>query len=75
MTWDEAAKYCHDTYGSYVDEEERFFVCPECEEPLYESDYEDIETWGMCPVCDYNFKTEQFGECSCCSFEGDDEDE
>jgi predicted RNA-binding Zn-ribbon protein involved in translation (DUF1610 family) len=49
-TWEEAAKYCEETFGVYVDWEERFFHCPECGEPILEEDWEDY-SWGMCPIC------------------------
>lgn len=34
--------------------EERFFICPECNEPIYEEDWstdELMELGGCCPVC------------------------
>ena len=51
MNWEKAAKMCEETFGSYVDWEERFFHCPECDEPLYECDWED-HGWHSCPVCE-----------------------
>ena len=55
-TWYEAALYCEETYGVYVawSLEERYFICPECDEPIFESDWEghDFET---CPICEYYF--------------------
>ena len=52
--WENAAKYCEDTYGIYVDYEERFFICPECDEPIYECDWED-EEFILCPICEFHF--------------------
>ena len=40
-TWYEAAEYCEETFGSYVDYSEGFFICPECAEPVYECDWDD----------------------------------
>lgn len=48
--WEDAAKYCEDTFGVYVDWEERFFHCPECGEPLLKEDWEH-HNWNECPVC------------------------
>ena len=31
MSWEEAARHCEDVFGVYVDLEERFFICPECD--------------------------------------------
>ena len=51
-TWKDAAHYCCETFGSYVNWEEGFFLCPECGEPVYECDWEDYVYWGGCPICD-----------------------
>ena len=51
-TWEEAAKYCEDIYGAYVDWEERFFHCPECDEPIYCIDWEN-HNFSYCPVCEF----------------------
>lgn len=58
MNWEDAAKYCEDTFGTYVDWEERFFHCPECDEPLYEDDWgpKSTDGWSMCPVCETYFE-------------------
>lgn len=53
-TWLETAKYCEETYGSYVDWHEQYFICPECEEPIYESDWEEYE-FSSCPICNFDF--------------------
>lgn len=69
MTWFEAAKYCEETYGVYVSYEEgdRFFICPECDEPILEEDW-DGEDLTHCPVCEFNFVTGKMEE------EDEDED-
>ena len=59
--WEKMAHYCSDTYGSYIDWEERFFICPECEEPIYECDYGDDGqlAMGCCPICEFDFMEEE----------------
>ena len=53
MSWEAAAKYCEDTFGVYVDWEERFFHCPECDEPIYECDFDNFT---MCPICEIDWE-------------------
>ena len=51
--WENLAKYCQEVYGVFIDWEERFFICPECAEPIYEDDWsvdELMELGGCCPV-------------------------
>ena len=55
MNWKEAAHLCETVYGTYVNWEERFFICPECDEPIYEEDWEDIDL-SFCPVCEFEMK-------------------
>lgn len=50
--WEKMAKYCEEEYGVFVDWEERFFICPECGEPIYECDWEEDEL-RACPVCEF----------------------
>ena len=45
--WKHAAKYCEDVFGVYVDWDERFFECPECAEPIYESDWANHDPWHV----------------------------
>ena len=60
MTWKEIAKRCEEIYGTYVDLDEGFFICPECDEPIYRCDWREIdftlgeEYYGRiyCPVCE-----------------------
>lgn len=54
MLWENLAKYCQEVYGVFINWEERFFICPECAEPIYEDDWsvdELMELGGCCPVC------------------------
>ncbi len=53
MSWEAAAKFCEDTFGVYVDWEERFFHCPECDEPIYECDFDNF---AMCPICETHWE-------------------
>ena len=48
-------------FGAYYDREEGFVICPECDEPLYECDWEpsdyrrmalDGHLLWVCPVCE-----------------------
>lgn len=53
--WEFNANYVAMTYGSHVDWEERFYICPECGEPIYECDWSNEELAAeLCPVCGYN---------------------
>lgn len=51
MNWEQAAKFCEDTFGIYVNWEERFFICPECDEPILEEDWENDDL-SICPICE-----------------------
>ena len=51
MTWEDAARFCEKTFGIYVNWEERFFICPECDDLVAEEDWED-ENLVMCPICE-----------------------
>lgn len=53
MSWEYVAKMCEDVYGIYVDWEEKFFICPECDEPIYECDFDDF---SVCPVCEFEWE-------------------
>lgn len=56
MNWKDAAEICEVDYGCYVNWKERYFICPECGEPVYADDYDGFyPTWDMCPICDFNF--------------------
>lgn len=53
--WERNAIYVNDTYGAYVNWEDRFYECPECGEPVYEDDWSERELRQyLCPVCCYN---------------------
>ena len=53
--WEKNAIEVENVYGGYVDWEERFYNCPECDEPIYECDWSDEELKEhLCPVCEFN---------------------
>ncbi len=54
--WEENAKIVEQLFGSYVDwKEDRFYLCPDCGEPIYECDWTDEELKEMiCPVCGFS---------------------
>ena len=54
-TWLEAAVYCEETFGVHVNMREGYFICPECGEPIYESDWGTYSAWECCPICEWDF--------------------
>lgn len=61
-TWEKVARFCQEVYGSYIDWEERFYICGECGEPIYECDYNEWSDYYTedndgpnCPVCEYEY--------------------
>lgn len=55
--WEKNAKRVEEDFGSFVDWEERFYICPECGEPIYECDWTatgltDLEI--ICPICGFD---------------------
>ena len=55
MSWKEAAEICEVVYGCYVNWKERYFICPECDEPIYECDFNDFI---ICPVCEFKWEVD-----------------
>ncbi len=51
-SWQYVATFVEKDYGSYVDWDEEFFICPECGEPIYKCDYPYIDSGMICPVCE-----------------------
>ena len=52
--WKDNAITVEQEFGGFVDYGERFYICPECGEPVYESDwpiykFEDF----ICPICEW----------------------
>lgn len=69
-SWERAKELCEEDYGTYVDEEEGFFICPECGEPIYKCDWEEYKDWNICPICNFDYV-----ECETADFEFEDEEE
>lgn len=55
MNWETAMTYCVETFRVQADLEDRFFICPECGEPIYEEDWEGYDL-SMCPICETYFE-------------------
>ena len=61
--FDRLAKYCEKTYGiPYIredKEEDGYFICAECDEPIYSCDWSEEEFMRgdlfCCPICDFSF--------------------
>lgn len=51
-SWEYVARYFVYMEGGYVDWEEEYYICPECEEPIYKCDYPIIDVGMICPVCE-----------------------
>ena len=49
--WEQVASKLEREEGAFINWDERFFVCPNCEEIIYEEDM----TSDACPVCGYLF--------------------
>ena len=49
--WTKTANFVKEVYGAYVDWENEYFICPECEEPIYKCDWDDF---SICPVCGFD---------------------
>lgn len=54
MAWTVNAYIADMFYGESVNYEERFYVCPNCGEPIYECDWseKDLEDF-LCPICEF----------------------
>lgn len=66
--WVKCAHVAEDVFGCFVDWDERFFICPECDEPIYECDWveADFNPEGgpyvgrlVCPVCEADLWEEE----------------
>lgn len=53
MSWNDLAQIVEESYGSEVDYESEFFVCPICGEPIYADDWaqEILMEGPYCPIC------------------------
>ena len=51
--WERNAIFCQDEYGSYVNFEERYYICPFCGESVYEEDWSEVDLGiFLCPICE-----------------------
>ena len=54
MAWSVNAYIVDRFYGESVNYEERFYVCPDCGEPIYECDWSEQEFKNfICPICEF----------------------
>lgn len=52
--WEANAKKIEQDYGGFVDWKERFYICPECGEPVYDDDWSQFAlSEELCPICGY----------------------
>ena len=54
MSWERVARHCEEEYGTHIDWDEEFFICPECGEPIYKDDW-DADELRVCPVCEFEW--------------------
>lgn len=55
-TWECNASYVEDVCGGYIDWDERFYECPDCGEPIYECDWDEVTlNTFLCPVCELTY--------------------
>jgi predicted RNA-binding Zn-ribbon protein involved in translation (DUF1610 family) len=54
LEWFNNAHTVELVYGGYVNWVEKFYICPECGEPIYWSDWseKDLEDC-ICPICEF----------------------
>lgn len=55
MTYSEIMKKVVSTYATLSDDE--MFHCPECDEPIFEEDWDIDEIEHECPICGFNWET------------------
>lgn len=52
--WEVNAEIVSDIYDGYVTWDEEFYSCPECDEPIYKSDWSEAELKKyICPICGF----------------------
>lgn len=73
--WEATAEIACDVYGSFIDEEEQFFICPQCGEPIYLVDLPSNWTGFYCPVCEIEIMEEDEEEEEDYYYEEDDYDD
>lgn len=51
--WEINAMFAHKEYGSYVDLDECYYICPFCGEPVYKEDWDEkVLDKYLCPICE-----------------------
>lgn len=51
--WEVNARYV-ESYGGEVNWKERYYICPECGEPIYDVDWTRSEFIDfVCPICEW----------------------
>lgn len=54
IMWEVNADTVEKDYGSYVNREDKFYICPECGEPIYACDWTNEELVNkICPICEF----------------------
>lgn len=56
FNWYGAATLCEELYGVFADYDEEYFICPNCGEPIYKSDWWRRENWANCPICELSWE-------------------
>ena len=52
--WEKNAIKVEKDYGCFVDWDERFYICPECGESVYECDWGNDDLFKyLCPICEF----------------------
>lgn len=65
VNWNTVASCVENIYGGIVDWDKKYFVCPDCGEPIYADDFPDFEVipavqtkinqedneYYICPIC------------------------
>lgn len=55
VAWRVNAEVVAKVYGTQVDKEEEFYICPACGEPVYACDWDDEELVDViCPICGFD---------------------
>lgn len=63
MMWEARAKEVEEVYGGFVNWEEAFYICPECEEPVYKCDWDEDELAEfLCPICEDGYTEEEYDD-------------
>lgn len=52
--WESNARMVEEIYTGYVNWKERFYICPECGESVYECDWDEDDLCdAYCPICGF----------------------